>query len=201
MLNIGRDIYFKFCVKLRCWCEDWDIFLQEERCMYWSMFPSRRNRGLLTECMTELWMCRLFLHGCWRFVLSPVPMLVMVVVIVTAFGWLVGRCPERSGPHHEHDHGQHHPSHRHQRERVVGAATVGTASQGVSAILAALVVCAMGLGLSEEVEEPSHGHLMAENAFARVEVTTVCHLGISISSLLTQTLCKRLSRLQRKKGL
>jgi len=117
-------------------------------------------------------------------------MLVMVVVIVTAFGWLVGRCPERGGPHHEHDHGQHHPSHRHQRERVVGAATVGTTSQGVSAILAALVVCAMGLGLSEEVEEPSHGHLMAENAFARVEVTTVCHLGISISWLLTQTLQK-----------
>jgi len=78
MLNIGRDIYFKFCVKLRCWCGDWDIFLQEERCMFWSMYPSQRNRGLLTECMTELWMCRLFLHGCWRFVLSPVPMLVMV---------------------------------------------------------------------------------------------------------------------------
>ena len=33
----------------------------------------------------------------------------------------------------------------------------------------ALVVCAVGLGLPEEGEEPPHGHLMVEDAFTRIE--------------------------------
>jgi hypothetical protein len=35
--------------------------------------------------------------------------------------------------------------------------------------LDALVVGAVGLGLSQERQEPSHGHLMVEDAFAGIE--------------------------------
>ena len=39
--------------------------------------------------------------------------------------------------------------------------------------LRALVVRAVGLRLSEEREQPAHGHLMAEDALARVEAGVV----------------------------
>ena len=41
-------------------------------------------------------------------------------------------------------------------------------------VLKALVVCAGGLGGAQQGEQPPHGHLVVEDALARVE-TSVCH--------------------------
>lgn len=72
---------------------------------------------------------RIFLHGSrWLFssVSSP-SVLVMVIVfgVIPSLCWLVWRCPEGGGPHHEHDHGQEDPGHRHHGERVVRTSAVG----------------------------------------------------------------------------
>jgi len=113
-------------------------------------------------------------HGGWGLIPPVVSVLsVVVVVIVPALGWLVGWRPERGGSHQEHDHRQDHPGHGHHGEGVVWTAAIGTRQL---AILVAFVVCAVGLGLAQEVQQPPHRHLVAENAFTRIEVAPVRHL-------------------------
>jgi len=115
-------------------------------------------------------------HGGWR-LLSPVvtvPVVSVIVVIAwVPIGRFVGWRPEWGWPHEEHDDSQNHPGHGHHGERVVGATAIRT---GQLTILAAFVVCAIGLWLAEEVEQPPHRHLVAENALTRVKVTPVSHL-------------------------
>jgi len=82
-------------------------------------------------------------------------------------GLLVALVPERGRPEEVERDGQHRPDHRHHQERVGRAAgRLGRARKGA---IRALVVCAVGLGLPEEGEEPPHGHLMVEDAFTRIE--------------------------------
>lgn len=86
------------------------------------MYPIFRGIGVVN-------VGRIFLHGSrWLFssVSSP-SVLVMVIVfgVIPSLCWLVWRCPEGGGPHHEHDHCQEDPGHRHHGERVVRTSAVG----------------------------------------------------------------------------
>jgi len=98
-----------------------------------------------------------------------------VVAIVSPSGrlgrLLVTLVPQRRRPEEVERDGQHRPDHRHHQEGV-GGAGLGRAGQ---VAIRALVVGAVGLGLPEEGEEPPHGHLVVEDAFAGVEAA-VRHL-------------------------
>ena len=50
-------------------------------------------------------------------------------------------------------------------------------SQFLASHLQAFVVGAVGLGLPQQRQQPPHGHLMVEDAFAGVEVAAVSHRG------------------------
>lgn len=98
--------------------------------------------------------------------------------------WLtIAKATKVRRPHEKENRCQNRPHHGHHEEPAVCRVAVRGSRK---AILDALIVGAVGLGLPQERQEPSHGHLMVEDAFARIK-TVVTHDCSLISRQKIQT--------------